>query len=77
MEARTYRKMKDEGRGSSTDTGLRSFNDATDGERRRRLLSADFAADREKHHTGSQRRDAAVMWKQMWPRHVPEHPVFE
>lgn len=45
-----------------THAGLRSFDDATDGERRRRLLSADFAANREKNHTGSLSHDTVLMW---------------
>lgn len=49
---------------SSADSRIRSFNDATDGERRRRLLSANFAADREKQRAGCLSHYGVVTWKQ-------------
>lgn len=49
---------------SSADSRIRSFNDATDGERRRRLLSTNFAADREKQRAGCLSHDGVVTWKQ-------------
>lgn len=68
-----------------THAGLRSFDDATDGERRRRLLSADFAANREKNkprwvsepqHCANVGRCSGG-WGGAKPHHVPEHSVFE